>query len=118
PSPFSRSPAHPHSPSFPTTTLFRSLLVVRQVHPERAERLTTSVSNYAVLRTAIIDATYPRDLPRKRALRVLTAGLRGLLARGADHHAFLDHVDDVVGVDGVEEEDLVRSEEHTSELQS
>src|SRR5207248_6646950 len=84
PSPFSRSPAHPHSPSFPTTTLFRSLLVVRQVHPERAERLTTSVSNYAVLRTAIIDATYPRDLPRKRALRVLTAGLRGLLARGAE----------------------------------
>src|SRR5580765_7870831 len=48
------------------------------------------------------------ELPRHRALRVLTSDLGRALTGRPDHHAFFDHVDDVVRVHRVEEEDLVR----------
>src|ERR1051326_5577629 len=47
------------------------------------------------------------SLPGHRAFGVLPSYFRGALIRGTDHHAFLDHVDDVVLVHRVEEEDLV-----------
>src|SRR5436190_8698667 len=48
------------------------------------------------------------QLPGHGPLRELAADLRRLLTRRTDHHAFLDHVDDVVGVHGIEEKDLAR----------
>src|SRR4051812_4294829 len=48
----------------------------------------------------------PSYLPRHRAFGELPSGFGGLLIGRADHHAFLDHVDDVGGVDGIEEENL------------
>src|SRR5690242_9427640 len=46
--------------------------------------------------------------PGQRALRELASDFCRALARRSDHDAFFDHVDDVVRVHGVEEEDVVR----------
>src|SRR6516162_9866490 len=46
-------------------------------------------------------------LPRHRAFGVLPSDLGGFLVRGANHDAFLDHVDHVARTDRVEVEDLL-----------
>jgi hypothetical protein len=78
---------------------------------EKPARAVTTSSVFKVRSPHIISSTWIGVyywLPGHLPVRVFPPDFGGLLAGGANHDSFLDHVDDIRGIHRIQEEDLIR----------